>query len=61
MRVNKRKKKTFILVFYLGSPRTTLRGKHKKGDIMKVYVVTRGEYDNYEIITATTDKDLANK
>ena len=28
---------------------------------MKVYVVTRGEYDNYEIITATTDKDLANK
>lgn len=28
---------------------------------MKVYVVTRGEYDNYEIITATTDKELANK
>ena len=28
---------------------------------MKVYVVTRGEYDDYHIITATTDKDLANK
>lgn len=28
---------------------------------MKVYVVTKGEYDDYRIITATTDKDLANK
>lgn len=28
---------------------------------MKVYVVTKGEYDDYHIITATTDKDLANK
>lgn len=28
---------------------------------MKVYVITRGIYSNYEIITATTDEALAHK
>lgn len=26
---------------------------------MKIYVVTQGEYSDYHIITATTDKDIA--
>ena len=26
---------------------------------MKIYVVTKGEYSDYHILTATTDKDLA--
>lgn len=26
---------------------------------MKIYVVTRGEYSDYSIITATTDRDVA--
>lgn len=28
---------------------------------MKIYVVTKGEYSDYHIITATTDKELAEK
>jgi hypothetical protein len=28
---------------------------------MKIYVVTRGEYSDYHIITATTDKSVAEK
>lgn len=28
---------------------------------MKIYVITKGEYSDYRIITATTDKSLAEK
>ena len=28
---------------------------------MKIYVVTQGYYNNYRIITATTDEEIANK
>lgn len=59
VKVNKNKE-MFILLFYF-QPLHHLAGQTHRGDIMKVYVVTKGEDYDYHIITATTDKDLANK